>query len=149
MLTATPAPTLATARPRAFVRWTAEPGAATVPLIRSRVRAVLDDWRVTADLADVLLLAVSELAGNVVLHAYAPRRMRVAVILREGWLHLEVADESRTPPRPLLPRPPVDPNAESGRGLLIVELMAAEAGGELTCGGGEFGHHFAVRVPVA
>ncbi|WP_330328776.1 ATP-binding protein [Streptomyces sp. NBC_00536] len=160
MLTASPSPAAAQATTpgavRAFARWTAEPTAAAVPLIRSRVRAVLDGWRVTAGIADVLLLAVSELTGNVVLHAASTRRMRVGVTLRAGWLHLEVTDGALAPPRLPSPRttPPtllaeIDPDAETGRGLLMVELMAAETGGELTFAAGEFGNRVGVRVPAA
>ncbi|MFJ7203615.1 ATP-binding protein [Streptomyces sp. NPDC098789] len=138
----------ATRHARAFARWAVEPTAAVVPLIRSRVRAVLDDWPVTAEIADVLLLAVSELTGNVVLHAAATRRMRVGVTLRAGWLHLEVTDGAPAPHRPPLPRTTTDPDAETGRGLLIIQLMAAEAGGELTFTAGEFGSRAKVRVPA-
>ncbi|MET3984643.1 ATP-binding protein [Streptomyces sp. PvR034] len=133
---------------RAYARWAVAPTAAVVPLIRSRLRAVLDGWPVTAEIADVLLLAVSELTGNVILHAAATRRMRVGVTLRAGWLRLEVTDGAPTPPRPPLPRTEADPDAETGRGLLIVQLMAAEAGGELTFTAGEFGNRAKVRVPA-
>ncbi|MER5733628.1 ATP-binding protein [Streptomyces sp. NPDC002138] len=143
----TPAPRTSPAT--AFVRWAVEPTAAAVPRIRSRVRAALDDWRVAAEVADVLLLAVSELTGNVVLHAATTPRMRVGVALRGGWLHLDVSDGSRTPARPPAPGAEVDPDAETGRGLLIVRLMVAEAGGELAWAAAEFGKAVRVRVPVA
>ncbi|MEV7728842.1 ATP-binding protein [Streptomyces sp. NPDC087917] len=131
-------------------RWAAEPTAATVPLIRSRVRTVLDGWRVSADIADVLLLAVSELTGNVVLHAPATSRMRVRIALRGGWFHLEVIDGAFSPARPLPhPRAEVEADAEGGRGLLIVGLLAAESGGELTFTSHEFGNSARVRIPAA
>ncbi|CAM5315408.1 ATP-binding protein [Streptomyces avidinii] len=84
MLTSTPPPTpstagtvsAATSAARGFGHWAADPTAAAVPLIRSRVRALLEGWQIASEIADVLLLAVSELAGNVVLHA-AVGRMRV------------------------------------------------------------------------
>ncbi|MFD7027534.1 ATP-binding protein [Streptomyces sp. NPDC059917] len=146
--TAPPSPASATHHVRAFARWAADPTAAVVPLIRSRVRAVLGGWPIAAEIADVLLLAVSELTGNVVLHAAATRRMRVGVTLRAGWLHLEVTDGAPVRPRPPLPRTEADPDAETGRGLLIIQLMAAEVGGELTFAAGEFGHRVKVRVPA-
>ncbi|MFD9337116.1 ATP-binding protein [Streptomyces sp. NPDC060028] len=145
----TPAPA-AEAPPRGFARWTAEPTAATVPLLRARVRALLEGWEVAADTADVLLLAVSELVANVVLHAAAaPGRMRVSARLGGGWLQLEVAD--RAPGLPRLPDPAaeVDPDDEHGRGLLIVQLLAAEAGGRLTVTADRFGTAVRVRVPAA
>ncbi|MFJ7265493.1 ATP-binding protein [Streptomyces sp. NPDC099050] len=145
-----PAPTPAPAsRARGFGRWAAEPTAATVPLIRSRVRSVLDGWEVSAEIADVLLLAASELVGNVVLHAGGAGRLRVEVSLRGGWLQLEVADGSPSPPRLPHSRSEVDQDSEGGRGLLIVYLMTTEAGGRLSFQADEFGKSVRVRVPAA
>ncbi|MFE4261891.1 ATP-binding protein [Streptomyces sp. NPDC056883] len=136
-------------RARGFGRWAAEPTAATVPLIRSRVRSILEGWDIAAEIADVLLLAASELVGNVVLHAAGAGRLRVEVSLRGGWLQLEVADGASPLPRLPHPRDEVDQDAESGRGLLIVHLMATEAGGRLSVRADEFGKSVRVRVPAA
>lgn len=144
------APASATASPaHGFDHWAAEPTAATVPLIRSRVRSVLDGWEVSAEIADVLLLAVSELVGNVVLHAADAGRLRVGISLRGGWLQLEVTDGATSLPRLPHPRGEVDPDAEDGRGLLIVHLMTVEVGGQLSVQADEFGKSVRVRVPVA
>lgn len=137
------------ARARGFGHWAAEPTAATVPLIRSRVRSVLDGWEISAEIVDVLLLAVSELVGNVVLHAADAGRLRVGVSLRGGWLQLEVADGASSLPRLPHPRGEVDADAEDGRGLLIVHLMATEAGGQLSVQADEFGKSVRVRLPAA
>ncbi|MFD9033217.1 ATP-binding protein [Streptomyces sp. NPDC059567] len=135
---------------RAFVRWVPEPTAATVPLVRGRVRALLEGWRVAADVADTLLLAVSELVGNVVQHAAAATgRMRVGVSCGGGWLCLEVADGAVAPPRLPDPAFEVDQNAEGGRGLLLIQLMAAEVGGEIAVLVHELGKCVRVRVPLA
>ncbi|MFE4635802.1 ATP-binding protein [Streptomyces sp. NPDC056773] len=144
-----PATAPAASRARGFGRWAAEPTAATVPLIRSRVRSVLDGWEVSAEIADVLLLAVSELVGNVVLHAADAGRLRVGISLRSGWLQLEVTDGSPALPRLPHQRAEVDPDAEDGRGLLIVHLMATGAGGRLSVGVDGFGKSVRVRVPAA
>jgi serine/threonine-protein kinase RsbW len=126
-----------------------EPTAATVPLLRGRVRALLDGWRVAADVADAFLLAVSELVGNVVQHAAAATgRMRVGVSCGGGWLCLEVADGASASPRLPDPAVEVDPDAEGGRGLLLVQLMAAEVGGELLVLVHELGKSVRVRVPL-
>ncbi|MFD9479675.1 MULTISPECIES: ATP-binding protein [Streptomyces] len=134
---------------RSFVHWVCDPVAASVPQVRSRVRATLDAWRVPADVVDALLLAVSELVGNVVRHAGGAGRMRVAVAEGGGWLRLEVADRGAGLPRLPAPRSEVDPESEGGRGLLMVQLLAAELGGELSVVAQEFGKAVRVRVPAS
>lgn len=139
----------AASRARGFGHWAARPTTATVPLMRSRVRSALDGWQIAGEIADVLLLAVSELVANVVLHAAEAGRLRVGISLRGGWLQLEVADGASSLPRLPHPRGEVDPDAEGGRGLLIVQLMAAESGGRLSFSADEFGKSVRVRVPAA
>ncbi|MER6200917.1 ATP-binding protein [Streptomyces sp. NPDC001586] len=133
---------------RSFVHWVADPVAASVPQVRARVRATLEGWRVPCGAADVLLLAVSELVGNVVRHA-GVGRMRVGVAVGGGWLRLEVADRGAGLPRLPAPRAEIDPDSEGGRGLLIVQLMTAELGGELSVMVHEFGKSVRVRIPAA
>ncbi|MFJ7587770.1 ATP-binding protein [Streptomyces sp. NPDC097617] len=134
---------------RSYVRWVADPDAASVPQVRSRVRATLDGWRVPAEAADALLLAVSELVGNVVRHAGGGAgRMRVAVAVGGGWLRLEVADRGPGLPRLPAPRAEVDLECEGGRGLLMVQLLTAELGGELSFVAHEFGKSVRVCVPA-
>jgi anti-sigma regulatory factor (Ser/Thr protein kinase) len=125
-----------------------EPAPATVPLVRTRVRALLEGWRIAADVADTLLLAVSELVGNVVQHA-ATGRMRVGVTCGGGWLCLQVADGAAALPRLPEPAAEVDPEAEGGRGLLLIELLTAEVGGELAVVVHELGKCVRVCVPLA
>lgn len=89
---------------RSFVHWVCDPVAASVPQVRSRVRAVLDDWRVPVDVVDVLLVVVSELVGNVVRHAGVAGRMRVAVVegaAGSGWRSPTGAPRCRDCPRPV------------------------------------------------
>ncbi|MFI8521569.1 ATP-binding protein [Streptomyces sp. NPDC085481] len=145
-----PAPARAHTPARAFAHWVAEPTTETVPLVRSRVRAVLEGWRIATDTTDTLLLAVSELVGNVVRHAAAATgRMRVGISCDGGWLRLEVADGADGLPRVPDPSVEVDPDAEDGRGLLLVQLLATDAGGELAVAVREFGKCVQVRVPAA
>ncbi|MFD9728188.1 hypothetical protein [Streptomyces sp. NPDC059072] len=76
--------------------------------------------------------------------------MCVTVALHGGRLWLEVADGD-----PCLPcvGPNVDPevgmDAESGRGLLIVNFLVGEAGGRLMVVRAEFGKVVRVRIPCA
>ncbi|MCX4695361.1 ATP-binding protein [Streptomyces sp. NBC_01408] len=131
-----------------FVHWVTDPVAVTIPQVRARVRAALDEWRVSREVADVLLLAVSELVGNVVRHA-ADGWMRVGVNRGGGWLRLEVADQGAGLPRLPSPQAEADLDSEGGRGLLIVQLLAAEFGGELSVVAGESGKSVRMRVPAA
>ncbi|MFE9635585.1 ATP-binding protein [Streptomyces sp. NPDC006463] len=132
---------------RNVVHWITDPVPATVPRVRARVRAVLEGWGVPAEEADVLLLAVSELVGNVVRHVGAGR-MRVGVACDGGWLRLEVTDQGAALPRLPGPRAEGDLDSEGGRGLLIVQLMAVGLGGELSVVVDEFGKSARVRVPA-
>ncbi|WP_051805476.1 ATP-binding protein [Streptomyces sp. NRRL F-2747] len=145
---APPVTTAGPSRVRGSAHWVAEPVPAAVPLLRTRVRSVLAGWPVRAEVADVLLLAVSELAGNAVRHAAAGGRMRIGLTFDGGWLRLEVADQGVRPPRLPDPAEEVDPDSESGRGLLIVQLLAVEAGGELHVLAGEFDVTVRVFLPA-
>ncbi|MCW2777848.1 MAG: hypothetical protein JWN17_1573 [Frankiales bacterium] len=75
--------------------------------------------------ADTVALLVSEVAGNAVLHAYG-QEVAVRVLLRASRLRVEVWDGS---PRLPLPRGASE-RAENGRGLLILEALAAAWGVE-------------------
>ncbi|MEH0973117.1 ATP-binding protein [Micromonospora sp. CPCC 205546] len=63
-------------------------------------------------------LVLSELVGNVVRHAGTP--MRVTLTLCRPYLHVAVADGSRTQVRAGCP----DVDAEGGRGLMLVRELA-------------------------
>ncbi|MFE3558154.1 ATP-binding protein [Streptomyces sp. NPDC059193] len=132
---------------RSVTHWVTDPLPAAVPQVRARVRAVLDGWRIPLDESDALLLAVSELVGNVVRHVGAGR-MRVAVASGGGWLRLEVADQGASLPRLPSPRAAFDADTENGRGLLMVQLMVAGLGGELAVVADEFGKSVHVRIPA-
>ncbi|WP_079154030.1 ATP-binding protein [Streptomyces subrutilus] len=131
---------------RSFTHWVTDPLPVAVPQVRARVRAVLDGWGVPLDASDALLLAVSELVANVVRHVGAGR-MRVAVASGGGWLRLEVADQGAPLPRLPAPRATCDPDAECGRGLLMVQLLVADMGGELAFVADESGKSVHVRIP--
>jgi two-component sensor histidine kinase len=64
------------------------------------------------------VLVANELVTNAVVHARTD--LRLGVELRGDWLHIAVRDGS---PR-LLRTVSFDPEAEDGRGLRLVELLA-------------------------
>ncbi|GGP89741.1 ATP-binding protein [Streptomyces melanogenes] len=150
-----PSPPLSPAAPHGCrrVRWAVRPTAAAVPAVRASVRTVLDGWCVASDRGEVLLLTVSELVTNAVRHAGAVTgRLYATLTLGGGWLRFEVADGD--PALPCVDRGfdvdvEVDAEAEGGRGLMIVGLLAGEAGGGLVAFRAGTGKVVGVRVPAA
>lgn len=96
---------------------------------RRFVDEVLNRWHCDSLLDEVQLL-VSELVTNAVVHAGSD--VEVAVRLLGDSLRIEVLD--RAPATQLRPSTPPD-EAESGRGLLLVETMATAWGVEALDGG--------------
>ncbi|WP_406007146.1 ATP-binding protein [Streptomyces sp. NBC_00637] len=101
---------------------------ASVGLARRRVRDHLADWGHGPDdpaLSDAVLV-VSELVTNVVRHGpLRERDFEVAVTaLGDGSCLIEVSDEGRLEPR----LRPVGESEEHGRGLHLVEHLAAAWG---------------------
>ncbi|MGW1620101.1 ATP-binding protein [Streptomyces sp. NPDC002172] len=84
---------------------------------RRLVTAQLSDWAV-GDLADTSELLVSELVTNALRHTRGPLRLNLQ--LRRSRLLCEVEDtESAGPARGV-----ADPDAESGRGIELLDLLA-------------------------
>lgn len=101
------------------------PGA--VSTVRHRVRAVLGGWNLSADAADDVLLVVSELVTNALVHARPPATLRLWRVPAEGRaaVHVEVTDLG--PAAPPEPGSAPDPD-EHGRGLGIVTALSARCG---------------------
>lgn len=98
-------------------------------LARLLTTAQLACWAIPSESA---ARVVAELAANAALHGRVPGRdfrLRLAVEDEGGRLRIEVTDTrgDRLPPGPGTLTPPAD-GAESGRGLLIVEALAARWG---------------------
>jgi hypothetical protein len=89
---------------------------------------VLSDWAADG-YVDAALLAVSELVTNAVLHARSGPV--VTVRLENGRLRVEVKDESAVTPS----RKRYGPEAGTGRGLMLVESVAAAWGCDTAPGG--------------
>ena len=88
--------------------------------------AVIDD-----DTVDTAVLLTSELVTNAITHGESP--VTVAVTWSAGQLRVEVHDKSRFMPAPW---PVIEsPDAETGRGLLLVDTLAADWGFYRTPGG--------------
>jgi anti-sigma regulatory factor (Ser/Thr protein kinase)/anti-anti-sigma regulatory factor len=101
------------------------PTPTTAAAARLYVRDILGYWQLA--LPDVAVveraeLVVDELVTNAVLHARTDLRLRLE--LGGDWLHIAVRDGS---PR-LLRMVSVNPEAESGRGLRLVERLASAWG---------------------
>ncbi|MFD4509817.1 ATP-binding protein [Streptomyces sp. NPDC058457] len=101
-----------------------------VPVSVERARQVARAWcrqcRVPNELVDTLLLLVSELCTNAVLHGTS-ETVGVRVWMPSGFvLRIEVADHTPSP-APSVQQP--DAGAENGRGLFLVDALVADAGG--------------------
>ncbi|MGW1812121.1 ATP-binding protein [Streptomyces sp. NPDC002125] len=91
----------------------------SVPLVRKFVRQALLDWACEVDVDDVLL-CVSELATNALIHGVPPGRgFRVHLTLGHA-LRVEVHDSGGGEVREAVPTL----DAEWGRGLVLVEALA-------------------------
>lgn len=114
---------------------------------RLHTRDVLGRWQVPPDLIDTVLLVLSELVSNAIRHpngAKQPERLTSAVLskvqligldlqLRGQAVLVQVADNDRRPPVPQT----VGTDAESGRGLFLVENMSEQWGYFHPPGGGK------------
>lgn len=97
---------------------------------RRFVGSTLREWSCDT-LADNALLLVSELVTNAVLHARS--RLDLVVRLANDRLRVEVHDESRAQPT----RKHYSAHAGTGRGLMLVDQLAAEWGVDHIDGNGK------------
>jgi serine/threonine-protein kinase RsbW len=94
-----------------------------VPAARQFAQRALTEWGI-AGRADDILLCVSELATNALLHGVPPGRGFQLVLLLDGSLRVEVHDSGGG--HPCVPE--AGATEESGRGLLMVEAVADKWG---------------------
>ena len=95
---------------------------------RRMVARALEEWDCAAVL-DTVVLLVSEVVGNAVVHAGT--EVQVSVRLFPRAIRIEVSDASVASARPRDP----DPDAESGRGLHLVQRLSSAWGEERTAAG--------------
>ncbi|MGW5657487.1 ATP-binding protein [Streptomyces humi] len=100
--------------------------AASVRLARRVARAWCRYCRVPEDLVDCVLLIVSEMCANAILHGGSDTIGVRMWLPSFGVLRIEVADYTPSQP-PVVQLPSVE--SENGRGLLLVDAMATHAGG--------------------
>jgi len=100
-------------------------GSAAPAEARRRVRDAIRSWRLSVDL-DAALLLTSELVTNAVRHeaGQGAQAVVLAIASSRGRLRVDVHDTSRS--LPAVAEVPAD--AETGRGLLLVETLSDEWG---------------------
>ena len=99
---------------------------AGVPAATHFLQRRLSVWAVRADVAFNCCLVLGELVTNALIHGRSDATVR---IVRDGdCLRLEVADDDTR--APTIPTP--DPDALSGRGMLLVAALATSWGVERT-----------------
>lgn len=93
---------------------------------RQFVRASLEQWGVTNDCIDTVLLLTSEVVTNALCHAAPP--LHLALTHGSFGVNVDVSDSSLRPPEAARP----DFDHEGGRGLWLVETLATSWGVTLT-----------------
>ncbi|MFF3333861.1 SpoIIE family protein phosphatase [Streptomyces sp. NPDC002888] len=98
-------------------------------------------WKVE-EASDAVLLVVSELVTNALVHTQGP--VRVDLVLRGDRVRVSVSDSSpRAPAKPVI----VDWESTGGRGLLLVEAMAESFGTVPVAGGKQVWSEILVPQP--
>ena len=100
---------------------------------RHAVTAVLDEWGCEPGNREDLLLVVSELVTNAVVHGAEP--IRVTMVRVPERVRVEVTDGAAASSPHGNPRPPAD--AETGRGLSVVTRLAVAWGWRASPGRGK------------
>ncbi|WP_245685495.1 ATP-binding protein [Streptomyces yerevanensis] len=90
----------------------------------------LDAWGIPygSDVSETAALIVAELAANAVLHGRVPGRdIALRLTSSVGTVRVEIAD-AQGERLPVLASTPPDGDADTGRGLLLVEALATRWG---------------------
>ncbi|WP_308050779.1 ATP-binding protein [Streptomyces sp. TRM72054] len=100
--------------------------------IRRIVRSLLTEWEMP-DLTDAVELGVTELVANVVRHV-PDRRCTLLLVRQKTGARVEVSDGS---PQLPFPSTTLSPDAENGRGLVLLDAVADKWGVEPSADGGK------------
>lgn len=113
-------------------RTTLTAGAHSARHVRRIARGLLEDWELEP-LTDTVELAITELIANVVRHV-PDRRCTLLLLKQRTGVRVEVTDG-----HPELPAPPpaLDPESETGRGLLLLDALVDDWGVTPAPGGGK------------
>ncbi|GAA0909353.1 ATP-binding protein [Streptomyces thermoalcalitolerans] len=101
--------------------------ARVMPAVRRHVRRVLSGWGLPADAAEDVLLVVSELVTNALVHARPPATLRLRRVPDGACRAVRVEVTDQGPAAPPEPCAAPDPD-EHGRGLGIVAALSARCG---------------------
>ena len=104
-----------------------EPEAKSIPALRALARPWIDEH--AAERAEDVLVVLSELTTNAVLHARTPFLLRLE--RNSSTVRISVDDEDRQPPVLVDPAP----DASRGRGLVLVDRLGASWGIEVSGNG--------------
>jgi len=102
-----------------------------VPQARGLIRTCLGSADLPEDAIGTAELLVSELVTNAVKYGAAP--VWLLIELRPGLVHASVSDSCTELPR----RRGADPDAEGGRGLLVLDALAS-SWGAVSAGSGKY-----------
>lgn len=118
-------------------------GAWAVSQARRLTRDQLAQWDLHEH-AETAELLVSELVTNTLRHAWGPIQLRMVHSPRRRTLRCHIADGSPARPRLLHLRP----DAEHGRGLLLIDQLAARWGARRTTRGKTVWFELPTRTPA-
>lgn len=115
------------------IEWRLPRHARSVGRARTLLREQATSWKLPDEVTETAVLLLSELMTNAYRHAKVPagREIRARCILKADRLHIAVTDANDTLPTPHN----AAPDAESGRGLTLVAVLADDWGTEPRPGG--------------